>query len=160
MQSDSLRNQLTATESNRLSPQEIDQFLAERRIGYLGTVSRSVQAHLTPVWFWYENQSAYFVLGARRVHLANLRVSPNATLLVEEDLRLTQGWRGSARAVLIKGVATKVDDLSEFSRICRAMERKYLGDDADDPGFREAEASETYVMWSLTAQPTRSWKLG
>ena len=160
MQSDKLRRQLTATESNRLSSQEVDEFLAERRTGYLGTVSRSGQVHLTPIWFLYENRSAYFVLGTRRVHRANLRVSPNATLLVAEDLRLIQGWRGSARAVMIKGVATKVDDPSEHSRIYHTMERKYLGDDADDPGYREAEASDSNVMWGLVDQPIFSWKLG
>jgi nitroimidazol reductase NimA-like FMN-containing flavoprotein (pyridoxamine 5'-phosphate oxidase superfamily) len=160
MQSDTLRRQLTATESNRLSPQDIDEFLNERHTGYLGTVSRSGQVQLTPVWFLYENQSAYWVLGTRRVHLANLRVSPKATLLVAEDLRLTQGWRGSARAVMIRGFATKIDDPSEFSRIYHTMERKYLGDDADDPAYREAEASDTNVMWGLIEQPTFSWKLG
>lgn len=160
MQPDELRRQLTATESNRLTQQEIDQFLNERHSGYLGTASRSGQVHLTPIWFWYENRSAYWVLGTRRVHLANLRVSPNATLLVSEDLRLTQGWRGSARAVMIKGVATKIEDPGEFSRLYHTMERKYLGDDADDPGYREAEASDQNVMWSLADQPTFSWKLG
>jgi nitroimidazol reductase NimA-like FMN-containing flavoprotein (pyridoxamine 5'-phosphate oxidase superfamily) len=160
MQSDRLRRKLTVTESNRLSPQEIDHFLGQRRIGYLGTASRSGQVHVTPIWFLYENGSAYFVLGTRRVHLANLRVSPNATLLVEEDLRLTQGWHGGARAVMIKGAAIRFDDPSEFSRIFSAMERKYLGDDADDPDYREAEASETYVMWSLAARQILSWKLG
>jgi nitroimidazol reductase NimA-like FMN-containing flavoprotein (pyridoxamine 5'-phosphate oxidase superfamily) len=160
MQSDRLRRQLTATNSNRLPQEEINQFLSERHVGYLGTASRAGQVHLTPIWFWYENESASFVLGTRRVHLANLRVSPNATLLVSEDLRPIEGWQAYARAVMIKGVVTQIEDPGEFARLYSAMERKYLGDDADDPGYREAEASDTNVMWCLAKQPTLSWKLG
>ena len=160
MQDESLRRQLTATESNRLSEAEVDQFLSERRIGYLGTVSRSGHAHITPIWFWHEDGTAYFLLGSGRVHLAHLRVSPKATLLVEEDLRPAHGMPAGARAVLIKGVATELTDPAEFARIKYAIDRKYLGDDADDPGYHEVVSSDTYLMWSLPARPAVSWKLG
>jgi nitroimidazol reductase NimA-like FMN-containing flavoprotein (pyridoxamine 5'-phosphate oxidase superfamily) len=160
MTSEKLRQQLTATESNRLSRAEIEQFLGERRNGCLGTVMPLGQVHLTPVWFWYENSAAYFLLGSGRVHLANLRLSPIATLMVEEDLRLKLGWHGGARAVMIRGRVVEITDPNECARISAEIDRKYLGDDADNTEFREASGSDTYALWTLAAQRTVSWRLG
>lgn len=157
MQSEQLPDKLMATPANRMSRDEIERFLARRQNGYLGTQRRDGHVHLTPVWYWFEAGTAYFSLGAKRMHLANLRALPKATLMIEEDLRLTQGWRAGARAVMLAGSVNEVTDADVAAGYEDKMARKYLGDGADDPEFVASVEGDSFVMWALTPERIVSW---
>ena len=67
------------------------------------------------------------------MHLRNLRKNPNCTLLMDEDMRLTEGWKGGARAVMLRGTAEIVDDEALLEHYEGKMTDLYLGDEAVRP---------------------------
>lgn len=157
MQRDQLPDKLMATPANRMSREEIDSFLARRQNGYLASQRPDGHVHLTPVWYWYEAGTVYFSLGAKRMHLTNLRGLPKATVMVEEDLRLAEGWRAGARAVMFAGSVAEVTDADITASYEAQMARKYLGEGADDPEFIESVEGDSFVMWALTPERIVSW---
>src|SRR5581483_8208422 len=111
-----------------MSAEEIAAFLDERQTANLATVRRDGSVHLTPIWYRREGARVYFMLAESRLHLRNLRRDPRATLLVEEDPRVTGGWDAGARAVMLHGAVEIVDDeeIAEAHRV-RLVER-YMGE--------------------------------
>ena len=115
---------------------------------------------MTPVWFWLEDGVWFFELGAGRKHLANLRANPRATLLVEEDLRLTEGWRAGARGVMVAGPGEITGDPAVHAPVSAKMAEHYLGAEQDDPDFLATVGGETFFLVTLRPEKTVSWDYG
>ena len=152
-----LQSKLTATTSNAMTAEEIEEFLHGRRNAYLGTVRSDGYPQVTPVWYWYEQGSIYFSLGESRRHLRNLRARPAATILVDEDLRLTQGWRAGARGVMFCGPAEILDDDQLLASYEAKMAQHYLGEEANDPDFAAAVAGDRFYLVTLHPEKILSW---
>jgi PPOX class probable F420-dependent enzyme len=152
-----LQSKLTATTSNAMTPAEIQAFLRGRRNAYLGTIRSDGFPQVTPVWYWPEDGNIYFSLGESRRHLHNLRANPSATILVDEDLRLTQGWQAVARGVMFCGPTEIIDDQATLGVYEEKMATQYLGDEADDPEFAAAVDSERRYLVVLRPEKTLSW---
>jgi nitroimidazol reductase NimA-like FMN-containing flavoprotein (pyridoxamine 5'-phosphate oxidase superfamily) len=56
--SNELLNLTTATKANALTPEERHEFLAEKRVGRLGTNRGDGWSHVTPIWYVWENRSS------------------------------------------------------------------------------------------------------
>jgi hypothetical protein len=76
---------------------------------------------------------------------------------MDEDLRLTEGWRGNARAVMLAGTVEIVADPDTVWRYEERMGEHYLGEQASDPEFLEAVEGETRYLCILTPDRTVSW---
>ena len=152
-----LQSKLTATSSNAMTPNEIDDFLRGRRNACLGTIRNDGFPQVTPVWYWPEDGNIYFSLGESRRHLRNLRARPLATILVEEDLRLSQGWQAVARGVMFCGPAEIIEDRKTLDLYEEKMANHYLGDEANDPEFAAAVDSERRYLIVLRPDKTLSW---
>lgn len=147
----------TATPSNALTPAEVDAFLAQRQNARLATVCADGHVQLTPVWYWPDGGKVWFTLGEGRVHLRNLRRSPKATLLMDEDLRLTDGWAAPARAVMLCGAVEIFDDAALAARYEGLMAERYLGEGARDPDFVAAVEAERRYALCLTPERALTW---
>lgn len=144
---------LRPTERNRMTQAEIDEFLSGRRNAYLSTLQPDGTAQLSPVWFHWEDGLLRFSLGEARRHLKNLRRDPRATALIEEDMRLRDGFPAGAIGVMIVGRATVGDDAEELARYETKMADRYLGSEAGDEDFADAVSTERFFL--VTLEPTR-----
>ncbi len=142
----------TAVAANALSPSELAAFLAELQEARLATVRADGDVHLTPVWYLAEPDGRLLVfLEERRLHLANLRRRPRATLLVDHDERPTGG--AAARAASFRCAVQLVDDEGAVDEARARLIRRYRGPDAPLPktaGFR-------YTLCILTPEQVTSW---
>jgi PPOX class probable F420-dependent enzyme len=162
---EAVRSLLTATSRNALSRAELDDFLAGPRIGRLGTVGRDGAAHVTPVWFLWEDGTLAFSLSETRVHVANLRRDPRATVCVDEDDRPGVGLTGDARGAMLHGGVTlrgpvplgsDMDGLVAPTVLKVAV--KYLGAGADDLSrYPPAMLDEPRVLCVVTPSRIVSW---
>jgi PPOX class probable F420-dependent enzyme len=152
------QSKLQATAANAMSRAEIDDFLRSgRRNAILGTQRPDGHVQVTPVWYWWEDGLAHFELGEARQHLRNLRLVPRATLLVEEDLRLTRGWRAGAKGVMLAGPVEITGDPELHGRVSAKMAEHYLGDDKDDPDFLATIGDETFYLVTIRPEKVVSW---
>ena len=142
----------TATAQNAMTAAELAAFLAEPREARLATVREDGDVHLTPVWYLVEPDGRLVIfLESRRLHLANLRRRPRATLLVDEDERPRGGT--AARAASFRCAVTVVDDPAEVDPARERLIRRYRGPDAVLPstsGYR-------YAMCVLTPEHVTAW---
>jgi PPOX class probable F420-dependent enzyme len=152
-----LQAKLTATKGNAMTPAEIEQFLRRRQNAHLGTVRDDGYPQVTPVWYWYEDGVLYFSLGETRRHLANIRARPQATLLIDEDLRIEHGWRAGARGAMFWGPTEILDDDKLLVEYETKMAQHYLGDEANDPEFTAAVAGERFFLCVLRPEKVLSW---
>jgi PPOX class probable F420-dependent enzyme len=145
------RSRATATAENAMSADELAAFLDERQTASLATVRRDGSVHLTPIWYRREGNRVYFMLAESRLHLRNLRRDPRATLLFEQDPRVTAGWEAGARAAMLQGPVEIVDDpeVAEAHRV--QLVQRYMGEgQSGNPGERY------YLIW-LTPERTLAW---
>lgn len=158
MSAGSSRSVGTSVAANALTPAELAAFLAEPREARLGTVLADGDVHLTPVWYLAEPgpggegvERILVFLESRRLHLANLRRRPRATLLVDHDTRPQGG--SAARAATFRCAVELVDDPAAVDEARHRLIRRYRGPDAPLPrtgGFR-------YTLCILTPERTTSW---
>ena len=120
----------TASSNNRMSEQEIEQFLALPLTARLATTRAEGRIHLTPVWFLYESGRFYITLGERRLHLRNLRRNPQATVLIDVDRRPQDGPDGDVRAVMCSGIAEIIDEADVTGRMAARLDQRYLAGSA------------------------------
>ena len=142
----------TATAQNVMTPAEVAAFLAEPREARLATVRDDGDVHLTPVWYLAEPDGRLLVfLEGRRLHLANLRRRPRATLLVDEDAR-PRGGQG-AHAASFRCAVAVVDDPSLVDPARERLIRRYRGLDAALP----RTPGTSYAMCVLTPEHVSAW---
>ena len=154
---------LTASRSNAMKPSELEAFLAEPREARLATTRTDSSVHLTPVWFIADGTVLSFCLEAERLHLKNLRRTPQATLLIDEDQRPGNDWHAPVRGVMCAGTVQLLDDdptCVEKMRI--RILRRYLGGSDDDPSFPEMHRDPSKQFTLAVLRPSRilSWDFG
>jgi len=93
-----------------LSPEEIDQFLQQQRIGRLGTTGNG-KVYITPVAYAYDGVYVYIV-SHEGLKVQLLRQHPMACLEVD-DIHSPVNWR----SVLIHGVYEEITDVAERERV-------------------------------------------
>src|SRR5689334_10755281 len=104
---DKLLGSTTVTAENRMTAEEIGAFLAEPLIGRLATIRPDGYPHLTPVWPVWDGSLMSFALGENRIHIQNLRRTPKAAIIIDEDWRpRTKRYASGAAAVVMRGEVT------------------------------------------------------
>lgn len=147
----------TASASNRMGQEELERFVAEPRAGCLATNRADGFPHLSPIWFLYDGGVVFLELAQSRIHLANLRRDPRASLMVEEDERPAGGWQARVQGVVFRGTVELIDDESEVASYGERIDRRYLGSGVDDPELAEVTEPERYTLVRLTPSTCVSW---
>src|SRR5919204_4602960 len=130
-----LLNRTTATRENALTEEERDAFLSELRIGRLASHRRDGWAHVTPIWYVWEDGRFQLSLGKSRRHLRNIAADPHVTLCVDEDPRVTDLSK-SPRAVVCFGLARLADE-EATRRMTEKVELRYLPAEVRGPELDE-----------------------
>ena len=130
-----LMNLTTATKDNALTDEERNEFLAEKRVGRLASNREDGWAHVTPIWYVWEDGRFLLSLGRSRRHLRNIAADPHVTMCVDDDPRITDLTQ-SPRSVVCFGVATLVEEEQAVREATRKMEKRYL-EGASGPELEE-----------------------
>jgi PPOX class probable F420-dependent enzyme len=143
-----------------MSPEEIDQFLAQRRTATMGTIGPSGLPHLVAMWYGYIDGKIYFETKAKSQKVVNLRRDPRIVCAVEAGDTYDQ-----LRGVSIDGLAVIIEDTTDDEYWAAGINvfERYQGDFSEEMRpFVEAMMNNRVVV---RVEPTRvrSWdhrKLG
>lgn len=114
---------------NRLDIDEsVDTFLKETRVGVLGTLGEYGLPHLVPIWFSWNDGSAYMFTSRRSIKWNNIAKNPKAALCVDHK-------DPPYAAVTIYGYIKELDE--PIYQNIKSMAVRYLGPDKGN-NFAEA----------------------
>lgn len=92
----------------QMSPEEINEFLEQRRIATIGTIGPNGYPHLVAMWYGLIDGRLYFETKAKSQKAVNLRRDPRVTCSIEAGDTYDQ-----LRGVAIEGTATIIDDTTD-----------------------------------------------
>ena len=102
-----------------------------------------------------------FALGEQRIHIANLKRDPKATVLIDEDWRPREKvYAAGAAAVALRGDVTIVDlDASEepLAQMFIDHANKYLDGAKGDSDYWNTETGERYHVCYLQPKIIVNW---
>jgi hypothetical protein len=100
-----------------------------------------------------------FCLEVDRVHLANLKRDPRATMLVDEDRRPADGWSAPAKAVMLAGSVEITDEADVTEDVRRKLFERYMSDDPNRPLVPaiQQDPRKHYLLIVLTPDRIVSW---
>jgi PPOX class probable F420-dependent enzyme len=152
-----LLNLTTATRENALTEEEREAFLAEKRIGRLGTNRGDGWWHVTPIWYVWESGTFYLTLGNSRRHLRNVAGDPHVTMCVDEDPRIDDLTK-APRSVVCFGLAKLVEDEDRVHDYTDKVLERYLGGVL--PEFNDAVWFEGRTVIEITPVRWLAWDQG
>jgi PPOX class probable F420-dependent enzyme len=136
----------------RMTDEEVDEFLAERRKLHVATIGRDGSPHLVPMYFLLVEGAVTFWTYARSQKVRNLERDPRVTVMAEDgeayfDLRGVQ-IAGRARMTSDPGLVTAFGEL---------LYQRYFG--TLDENGRAHVASSAAKRMRVTVEPLRvvSW---
>ncbi|MBP2473073.1 PPOX class probable F420-dependent enzyme [Crossiella equi] len=135
----SRRDQIT------MSPQEVDDFLADQRTLVVASLGPTGHPHVVPMWFTVLDGEIVFWTYASSQKVVNLRRDPRLSCLVEAGDSYEQ-----LRGVSMEGTAEIVADPDGVLRVGAAIAARYGGaplDEAAVEGIRRHAAKRVAVVF-------------
>lgn len=130
------------------------QFLAQRRVATLATENADGSAHLTAVWFLFEDDAFLLAIPSRSVKGRNLKKRPRVSLMVD---RRTAGEEKGVTAI---GTAELITG-SESAGLNRRIHGHYLSSDAfADPAVGPLFAGNDDITARVVPQRWIMWDMG
>lgn len=119
---------LTWNKQNAMTRAEIDKFLAEKLVARVATLRKDGSVHITPLWYAWDGNSLWLILGKERQHVTNLMRNPTISVIIDKDIRPQEGnLKPGAQAVLLRGKAQLLTgDRSQVEATTTILTR-YLG---------------------------------
>ena len=139
----------------KMSPAEVDEFLAGRRTMNIATIGPTGHPHVVAMWYGFSGDNIAFWTFGRAQKVRNLRRDPKISALVEDGQTYSQ-----LRGVELVGTARLVEDRDAIIEIGMSVAQRYQSADADMIRARvEAQAGkrigvildvERVVSWDHT----------
>ncbi|MGZ3144993.1 pyridoxamine 5'-phosphate oxidase family protein [Lentzea chajnantorensis] len=135
----------------RMTPAEVDAFLAGQKTLVVATIGRDGLPHLAPMWFAWLDGEIVFCTDRKSQKVVNLRREPRCSVLAEAGETYDQ-----LRGVHMEGVTEFTPDLG---RVVDAVVARNFGEvgssDAERDALRKAMARRVAVIFRPTR--TASW---
>jgi len=126
-----------------MSPQEVRSFLDEgARTAALATVDADGAPHVVPVWFVRDGDDLVITTMSSSVKARNMAHSPRVALTVDEE-------RMPLSFVTVRGTATLITNPSDLLAWTTRMAHRYVPDDAEEVGRRNAAIDDMIVRIRL-----------
>jgi uncharacterized protein len=113
---------------------EIAEFLAEMSFGYLGTMGEDGWPHVIPLNFVYYGESIYFHGSKKGQKVRDLMNNPRVTFSAAKEYAVIPSYFSDPKlacpataffkSVIVKGIASLVDDLEEKVNVFTAFMKK------------------------------------
>lgn len=133
---------------------ELREFLAGAWICRLGTLDLDGGPCVTPVWYEYDPDGSYLIVGRERsAWLDHIRRDPRVALCIDDP-------DGSHRRVLVRGHAEIVEGPSVrggWLPIARRMAERYMGG-PDGARYMERTLDYPRVLVRVTPERTTTWR--
>jgi PPOX class probable F420-dependent enzyme len=114
---------MTTADSDRWNDGEIERFLAEQRVGRMGTIDAHGYPHVVPMWHTVVDGLLYISFRtAGKQKLTNLRRNPRMSYTVDAG-----GDVSEYRGVLLRGDAEVVEDPGLLARYHEAWLYRHFG---------------------------------
>jgi len=111
----------------RMSPSEVDEFLAGRHTMNVASFNHDGTIHLVAMWYAVLDGDPVFWTFAKSQKILNLQRDPRTTLLVEAGEEY-----GELIGVEIVGTATVITDRDHIMQIGEAVYARYFGEVTDE----------------------------
>ena len=114
-------------EVGRMTPEELEEFLATDVLCRLGCLDEDGWPYVVPIWFQHKHGGFYVVARERSAWAAMLRRDRRVFLTMDES--------GRQRKVLVKGEAELIEEPNvggKWVEIAREMSYRYLGEHGPD----------------------------
>lgn len=136
----------------RMTPDEVDAFLAGRRTLNVASHSPDGTIHLVAMWYGFLGGHPALETFGRSQKVLNLRRDPRFTALVEDGESY-----GELRGVQLVGRAVVHDDEATVLEACRDVVRRYLAPDPDQVDALAAAMARKRVAVELVPERVISW---
>ena len=133
----------------KLTPSEIEAFLAQPRTAHLVTLRASGTPHVAPVWFLWKNGRALVMADASAVKVRNIRRNPAVALSVATP-------EHPYNYVSLEGTANIAD--SGLEDMVRETCVLYEGPERGDEFAAELLADERLTLIEISVDRVISWK--
>lgn len=135
----------------KMTPAEIDEFLAGQKTLIVATIGRNGLPHLAPMWFALLDGEIVFCTDRKSQKIVNLRRDPRCSVLAEAGETYDQ-----LRGVHMEGVTEFTPDLG---RVVDAVVARNFGEVGDGEQEREALRKAMSRRVAVIFRPTRtaSW---
>jgi nitroimidazol reductase NimA-like FMN-containing flavoprotein (pyridoxamine 5'-phosphate oxidase superfamily) len=125
---------------NTWTEEQIQLYLADHRIGRLGTIDEEGFPHVVPMWYVLFEGLIYFSTRVPRKKIGNLRNNPNISFTVDSGERLDD-YQG----VLIQGRAEIIEDPEVLRRYNIAFAHRHCGSE-EHPYARLLSAHKVRIV--------------
>ena len=136
----------------------VERRLASMREIWIATASPRGRPDAVPVWFWWDGRVAYFTCKAGTTKPRNIAHEPNVVLHNGDG----------TDPIIIKGIAERVTDGDELTRVDGAYAEKYVAPTTGERATIFVEDDHVYRVtprlvsaWSYATAATRTdWEPG
>ncbi|HZQ26848.1 MAG TPA: PPOX class F420-dependent oxidoreductase [Acidimicrobiales bacterium] len=136
----------------RMSPEEVDAFLAGRRTMTVATIGADGRPHLVAMWYGFVDGAPAFWTYARAQKVVNLRRDPRVTCLVEAGDTYAE-----LQGVELAGKATVLEDPSAVLAVGRSVWERYTGPWSDQAAAVVADMGTKRVAVRVDVDKVVSW---
>jgi PPOX class probable F420-dependent enzyme len=105
----------------RMSPEEVDAYLNERRSMTMSTINPDGSIHSIAMWYGFVDGAIGFETKAKSQKVLNLRRNPNITCLVEDG-----DYYEELRGVSLVGTAEIIDDPEQLFELGKSVFSRYM----------------------------------
>ena len=143
--------------SVRLTPEEIDEFLTGGHTLLLGTIRKSGEPFITPLWYVYMDGAFYFRTLERSAKVGHIRRDPRVCCTVETG----DAWI-DLKTVIANCDAEFITGEDEIARYTEASSAKYKGFRRQPSGLPQATERHysqpwVYIRCTPRQGEIRSW---
>jgi PPOX class probable F420-dependent enzyme len=136
----------------RMSPDEVEAFLAGRRTMTVATIGADGRPHLVAMWYGFVDGAPAFWTYARSQKVVNLRRDPRVTCLVEAGDTYAE-----LQGVELVGTGTVLDDPSAVLAVGRSVWERYTGPWSDEAAALVADMATKRAAVRVDVDKVVSW---
>ena len=146
-----------------MSQEELGSFLDQKLIARLSSNRADGYPHTTPLWYYWDGQYLWFILGAGqrpRQHIRNLRRDPRLSVIIDVDQRPEHGRLLDAQGVTVRGTAELFSDEQVQLEVSEKLLRRYFGEEglkSMDNLLEDGKPGRNRVIIKVTPQRIFSW---
>jgi PPOX class probable F420-dependent enzyme len=134
--------------SDRLTPDEVEELLAERHVAVITTLNLDGSPQSTPVWYVPEGDTIWVIADQDSLKVRNLKRDPRVSIMIASDA-------SPYRYVVFRGEATLRD--IETVELPTRMAERYLGKVGGARYMADVDPHPPSTIIELTRDRSATW---